>query len=483
MYLSNIISVFSGNVIGVLANILIVPVLIRTFGIEGYGIYAYFLVSYSVVSLLDLGLGLVIIKRVVECYADNKDKVNRLTTGYEGIYLILVIIIILCSVLYSFYSSIDSSKTFQIEVGGSKLVIVLIGLFISAQFLSGFYVNLLRGYEKHKLAAIFRVIHPLLILVAAIILSILGIKNIIIFFVILVLVAFINMLLLRFIAMPVPKLFCIKIDVSELKSTLSLCISTSSLALLMAALLAYDKLLAAYLMEPEDLALYMIGFTIISSVSQIVYPVSSVMYARVSAEVIKINGDEIKYLMYSLRLVSLLVTVGLLVFATASFQLIELWVGLNVATEISGYYNIIIYGSYFYGIQIIFSSYIIAIGNNKLLILLRSIVFIIHGPLCYMLFNTYNWAGFFYSWAITIGLIFIAGLVVIISNPLIPLRKLVSIILPSFLVLIIGVGDLISPFNLFNFMDISSPLNLLSVLSIIFYVIFEFGVRGKFRVS
>ena len=91
----NVIANFAGKAWAVLMSLAFVPVYIKLLGIEAYGLIGFFLTLVAILSLLDLGLGTTLNRRLAQLSIEKNtaQEMCDLLRTLELIYLIIGIVI------------------------------------------------------------------------------------------------------------------------------------------------------------------------------------------------------------------------------------------------------------------------------------------------------------------------------------------------------------------------------------------------------
>ena len=108
MLIKNIISLLNVQLIGFLSPLLLMPIIIKVYGIENYGIFSFlYTTSYFLFIIIDYGFSLGAVKNVLyENFSNRVNSINTIITC-QLILIIFVFILFFCISYFGFFSKSD----------------------------------------------------------------------------------------------------------------------------------------------------------------------------------------------------------------------------------------------------------------------------------------------------------------------------------------------------------------------------------------
>lgn len=274
--------VFAGNLLSSIFNMLLVAVLIKGYSIEAYGVYAYILFLLSLSSLLDIGFG----QSITGEFTSRERWPSDLYYLLNSIYRILAFIIALLLISVFYFSSPDS---FIGRVEESNLVasetylLLVIGVVVSRVYV-GYLNSVLSGSGRIVVANTIRAIVQFSIFASA---SLLIFGNFP-FQVFLIFYSIANIVWSLVLYNEVNKLTAIgrnKYPWFELSLSIAAPLFKRGLTYSLLATLSLIILLVLNYVSSEQLSIgdygvLSFGLVVIQLVTQLVYPISNVVYAN-----------------------------------------------------------------------------------------------------------------------------------------------------------------------------------------------------------
>ena len=146
----NVIANYSGNLMAVLINFLLVPLYLRYLSVEEYGLIAFFGTLSSAFVILDMGLGLTVNKEVATSLAkgESKSQTSDIIRSFELVYwgvafVIGLFVLISANWIASYWLNVETISDETLT-----LIVSLMGLALLFRWPISFYNNVLSGFQK-----------------------------------------------------------------------------------------------------------------------------------------------------------------------------------------------------------------------------------------------------------------------------------------------------------------------------------------------
>lgn len=149
--LKNILANIVGRFWSVFSNYLFIPIYINLLGLESYAIISFSLVLLGIISILDSGLTATLSKEFASKQKTSAEKLKLLAT-LEFFYLILLVILLCIFLLFSSQIANNWLKLEALNPADVTLYIKVLGVGLSFQLISNFYMGGIIGLE-HQVSA------------------------------------------------------------------------------------------------------------------------------------------------------------------------------------------------------------------------------------------------------------------------------------------------------------------------------------------
>lgn len=147
----NILANIVGRFWSVFSNYLFIPIYIKLLGLENYSVISFSLVILGIISILDSGLTATLSKEFASKQKTAKEKLKLLAT-LEFFYLILLLFLISLFLLFSSQLASKWLNLSELNPHDVSLYLKVLGIGLSFQLISNFYMGGLIGLE-HQISA------------------------------------------------------------------------------------------------------------------------------------------------------------------------------------------------------------------------------------------------------------------------------------------------------------------------------------------
>lgn len=149
----NVLVNFLGRGWGALLSIALTPVYIKFLGIESYGLIGVFLTLQTLLSILDMGLGMAANREmaVLSAREGNLPQMRNLVRTLEWIYWVVAVCIVIAVGLLAYPIAYAWVKPQELHPSEINTAITLMGVVLAAQWPSGLYGGALMGLQQQAL--------------------------------------------------------------------------------------------------------------------------------------------------------------------------------------------------------------------------------------------------------------------------------------------------------------------------------------------
>ena len=482
-FITNVLVGFGGGGATIVANLILIRILINDFGLATFAAYSLCLVISASLTVLDMGVGVTIIREIGRLRLTDIGQVLKITKSYEIIYLFIAVLLITVAMssLGQYLISVVTNDSFSDSF--SKSTINHIWMLVAARWPVSFYSNALAGFESFKKVNLLRTFHAFsLVLTTIIAVSVFDVSfEILLELHILVGILYVfalrHALIRKF---PSRTGMGFSFDLSCITGTYQFASGAIFAGALSAAFINYDKFLATFFMDLKTFGQYSIVTYIILSIVQVVYPISGVLYSRISNSLGEISENNNDYFFrYSLRIVALGISFVAIIISLTGERALMIWLanGLVISSILPSLPFVII-GMFMYGIQTIPASFILSNGAYIFLIGIRLMLLAVHTAICYFAFQLFGWEGFVMSWAISYCFTSIALMSYASRYVQSSLLSLLRCILAPFMTTLFAVFIVLSS-GKYYFYDYNYLLVLIAITSLIcLTLIFDHLING-----
>ncbi len=392
-----------------------IPIYIKFIGIESYGLFGFYLTIKALLSIFDLGLGLVVNHELarLSIKSDNEIQMRNILRTFEYIYLgigfFLGLILLLSSSIIANYWFLKSTLSQSVIINSIKIM----GLIIFMQWPQSLYTNALLGLQKQLLLNINLIITSTFKSLGALIFLNYFNKTIS------------NFLLWQFISMALISFyFCIvtwysmpknfkgsqKFDLNVIKDNSNFAIGVFFLSFLVAIITQIDKIFLSKFLTLEDFGYYTLASTIGYGINFIVYPFNITLFPKFTQFITERKNTELKILYHkSSYFLSNIIFPITFIFIFYTQEILSIWIHDTLTiTKITNLVRFIIIGTLLNSLVTI--PYCLQLANKwtKLSLYKNIITLFLITPLIFILVKHYGAIGATYVWIIlNIGYILI----------------------------------------------------------------------------
>lgn len=391
-----------------------VPIFIKNLGAEAYGLIAVFASVQTILAILDGGLSTTLNREFARLNnIEGSAQVMRNTLkSIEFVYFLLSLLITLIALFLSPYIAAHwiKPKSLSISIITDSFLILSISLFF--QFPQGLYSGGFMGIQKQIHLNILRVVFATIKNLGGVLLVIFYTKNIVYFFLWMLIVSIIQLVTYRFslyrLLNNINNVRAI-IDIKILKNLKNFTLGLTTITITSILFSQFDKVLLSKILTLDQFGYYSISTTIGLIIFQIIGPVSQTYFPKYS-ELIALNEDrKLKYYFHQgAQLMTILVLPASLILFFFSRELIWIW-SLNKVLVENTWIVVSIFslGSAFNGLINIHYQLFLSYGWVKAPVYQNIIFLIFSIPLVLILTYYFGAKGAAFSWLATNFLSFI----------------------------------------------------------------------------
>ncbi len=403
----NILANYSGNLLMLLINLLLVPLYLSHLSVEEYGLITFFSTIFTAFVILDMGLGLTINKEVANSVAkvDSLNVTGDIIRSFELVYWAMAILIGLVLSVFAEWISVSWLNVEHINSSELILIVSLMGCALLFRWPISFYENVLSGFQKMVRLNFIKIIigivnfGSLYFLFNFFNLKIKG------YFLFLTFLYLINIIILTTSVWRVKELkfFKAKFDLRILKQSKKYILGIGVYSIIGTIYVVIDKIIISKFFLASELAYYSLISMASLSLFQFVYPISAALFPKFVENNAKgKNGESLDIFRKGYQLVIVLVfsfSSLLFVFKKSIFLL---WTQNELVAANSIVFLVpILLGTVFYSLHVLVISIYTSLGKTKEIN--RLYVFCLALYLCLLLFSAQEksmlWIA--YSWCLS----------------------------------------------------------------------------------
>ena len=163
----------------IVISLIYTPFLLRMLGQNEYGLFSIAFAAIGILSVLDLGLGNANIRYTAKYRAAGKTKEARLHGMFFLLYLVLGLLIFICSFVAFWQAPVIFGTNMSIEeVSKLQKMILMVGISLAISFPLNTFKFIIRGYERFVFAKFMEFLGIILIPSTAVLLLILGYRSV-----------------------------------------------------------------------------------------------------------------------------------------------------------------------------------------------------------------------------------------------------------------------------------------------------------------
>lgn len=403
---TKVIGLFVGRIIISVIGIIFVPIYVNIAGAESYGLIAFYATLSSAMLFLDLGLSTAISRQVtiLSSTSNTQKEIKDLIFSVELIYWLIGAIGGALIILFSNYFANHWINSNALPIKTIQHTIMLMGVALAFQFPTSVYNGILTGLEKQITNTIVTVIFSVLRNIGVIPFLMFVDDSIYGYFIWQVGSIILMTLSLRMIVWGkfLSKKYKANFSKHQLKTIWKFAAGMTAISFITFFLREADKIIVSKMVLLEFVGYYNLAFMISSSLAQVISPLQSVFFPKLTALYNQGRLNDLKILYHkSARWISIIVFplgMTLIVFAydilflwTNNYQLAKNTAPVLVVFTIGSILNCVMWLPY---------SYMIALGKTRFTIIQNLIAAAVIIPLLIFLTKNYGIYGCSFGWMI-----------------------------------------------------------------------------------
>lgn len=396
-------------------TILLIPLYIRYLGIESYGLVGFYGTLIGSMSILDLGLSLTLSRELAKHKYNNHsvEDIRNLTFSLECIYWIVGVLLALIIIGASGFIANHWVQTEDLPVSAVRQTIMLMGLVVAFQWPISLYDGGLRGLDEQLLGNSISLVMLTLRGAGVIIVLKYFSATLQAFFLWQAGISFLYVLVMRWglwKKMPLSSTRT-RFSVEQLRIIWRFAAGVTGIGAITLFLAQVDKILLSKILPLSQFGYYTLAFTIATSITLIVGPISQAFFPRLTGLVAAGNRDELIQLYHkACRLMASFIFPVAFVLVFFIKDILWIWTKNGNTTENTYQLaQVLIIGSMFNAIMVLPYNLIIAHGWTKFSFYQNLIAVIILLPMLFVWTNLYGAIGATFVWlSVNTGYIFIS---------------------------------------------------------------------------
>lgn len=402
---SNLVYSYTSQAYVILANLIFLPLLVKKLGAEAYGLIGFFLMLQNWMILLDLGLSPTLMREISRYRAKQVSlgSLLRILGFVKKVFIVSAILISIFFFLASKWIAESWLKVDDLGLQNTVFCLILLGLNLSARWLTGIFKATLTGFEELKKISILNIIISTFRFgIVLIVLEVLG-YTIKIYFAYQLIISIIDLLLhykySKEILSHQPKNIITKKD-DSIKEQLKFSMTIAFTAAVWTLITQLDKLVLSKEISLMEYGYYSLAIQLSSGIQLLVGPLSSALLPRMAKMYAEENKEKlISLYRYSTRYVVILATSIVVLFVFFDFEVIYSWSGNHLLSKkVSPFLSLYSIGNWLLVVSS-FPYYIqYAMGNLKYHLLSNISFLLIQVPLMLVLISYFGAMGAGYAW-------------------------------------------------------------------------------------
>lgn len=402
----NIIANFGGNIWTGVMNLVFVPIYINLLGIESYGLIGIFASILSIVSILDMGLGITLNREMARLATikDKSQEMRDLVRTLEIPYWLIGFFIGFIIVLISPYIANSWVKVEKLPIDSVQFAIIIMGIAIAFQWPLSFYSGGLMGLQQQVTLNLINSVMATIRGLGAILVLLFVAPTIEAFF-LWQIIAYIfhTSLATFFLWYNLPKVTkAARFRYNLLKGIWRFAAGITGISILATLLTQLDKIILSRMLTLEMFGYYSLATVVAVSLYRVISPVFSAIYPQFT-KIITLGAQHELLSLYhnSAQLVSVLTFSAAIVLSLFSKEILMLWIRNPVTVENTYLLvSILVIGTALNCIMNIPYALQLASGWTKLTFYVNLVSAIVIIPLIIVLTNLYGSVGAASVWVI-----------------------------------------------------------------------------------
>jgi O-antigen/teichoic acid export membrane protein len=411
----DIVANLIGKVWSATIIILLIPQYIKFLGIESYGLIGFYATLIGSMSILDLGLSTTLNRELAKYQSENRsiEGVRNLAFSLEIIYCLIGLFICFLVVFFSGLIAKHWVNVENLPIETVKISVILMGVVIAFQWPISLYSGGLIGLDKQVLNNSITVIMNTVKAVGVLIVLKYFSPTLQAFFLWQAFAVFLHVLIIRnnfWKKMP-SHILKPKFSRAQLKNVWKFAVGMTGIGFITFFLAQVDKIVLSNILSLSQFGYYTLAFTIATSVSLIVVPISTTFFPRFTNLVASKNEVELKILYHkACRLMSALIFPTCFVLLFFMKDVLAIWTNNSVTTENTYLMaQLLVIGCVFNSLMVMPYNLLIANGWTRFTIYQNTIAAIVLVPSLFVLTNLYGAFGAIALWILlNVGYVFIS---------------------------------------------------------------------------
>lgn len=374
------------QVLILISQLIVAPLLITILSEQHYGIYAYIFTIFAFINFLDLGLSPILIREINNLSENSLEKLSTIKFINE---IVAVTVFFIVSIVLFIKEFDVGNQVFTF----SFLAACAAGLFLSLKWNQIFYTSCLKGFLKHGSILLCQLIT--FIVSNFIFINFIdgGLEN---YIYLMLVFTLIELMYFKFL---------LKLHINIKKSKFNLkCLENDKnfgLGITLTTLLASiykqgDKFILSELLPMKFLGYYHVINLIIKGLSVLPSLINSMYFSylskKASSEVLKKDFNK----QFLIIFVYAFISYGILY--TNSGLILRLWLDINLNNELTSFLSILAIAYFINTIVGTYFNLYISQGKSRLSIYNNLVAVFIFLPITYLLIENYGFIGVSYSW-------------------------------------------------------------------------------------
>jgi len=384
-------------------------------GIESYGLVGFYATLVGSLTILDMGLTATLNRELAKQGAKNRTNkdIRNLAFSLECIYWCIGLLISLVVILLSGFIAKHWVNVESLSVPVVKNSIILMGIVLAFQWPIALYDGGLRGLEKHVLNNTIAVIMTTLRAAGVIVVLKYYSATLDAFFLWQAGISFLYVMIMK-IALwkKMPSHYeRSKFSKEQIKTVWRFAAGMTSISAVTFFIAQIDKIVLSKILPLSQFGYYTLAFTIASSITLIVMPLSLTFFPRFTKLVAAGNDEELKSLYHkACRLMATFIFPVSFVLIFFIQDILGIWTRSEVTTQNTYLLSqVLIIGSMFNALMVLPYNLIIAHGWVSFSIYQNAIAAVILVPMLFLWTNLYGAMGATFVWlSVNAGYIFIS---------------------------------------------------------------------------
>jgi len=402
----NIAANLVGKIWSALISIILIPQYIKYLGIESYGLVGFFGILISSMAVLDLGLSTTLNRELAKYRSENRNPadVRNLTFSLECIYWSMGLLICLLVMSLSALIADHWIKVEHLPVSTVRQSVMLMGAVVAFQWPISLYSGGLTGLEKQILNNGITVVMTTIRAVGVIIILKYFSATIQTFFLWQAAISFLYVVIMRWSLWKVMPAYPLKPTFSkeQIKTIWRFAAGMTLISLVTFFLAQIDKIVLSKILPLSQFGYYTLAFTIATSITLVVSPVSITFFPRFTSLVISGQQQELTRLYHqSCKLIAIFIFPICFVLIFFARDILRIWTHNSTTTDNTYLMTqVLIAGSILNSLMVMPYNLLIANSWTKFTIYQNSIAAIILVPMLFLLTRYYGALGAAIVWVI-----------------------------------------------------------------------------------